>query len=138
MSGQGESGASDRLEAARLRAELAAADRRNESARAQALIDRFLTDAAAAGREPVDLQAKLISGGHLVRTNARGWYLKNDRSIAVGEQGEYYLLLVSGGWRERLAGVKLQASPPPLVVSSGGRDGESGPLSFFLDKALRG
>ena len=41
-----------------------------------------------------------------------------------------------GGLRERLTGVTLQPSPPPLVVGRGGRDGESGPLQDYLERRL--
>jgi hypothetical protein len=32
--------------------------------------------------------------------------------------------------------VKLSATPPPLVVGRGGRDGETGDLTEFLDRVL--
>jgi hypothetical protein len=32
--------------------------------------------------------------------------------------------------------VKLSATPPPLVVGRGGRDGETGDLNEFLDRVL--
>ena len=41
-------------------------------------------------------------------------------------------LTVPGGWKERLRGVTVPATPPPLVVGRGGRDGDSGDLSTFL------
>jgi len=37
---------------------------------------------------------------------------------------------------ERLRSVKLAATPPPLVVGRGGRDGETGDLVEFLDRVL--
>jgi hypothetical protein len=39
---------------------------------------------------------------------------------------------VPGGLRERISGVKLKPSAPPLIVGKGGRDGESGDLAEFL------
>jgi hypothetical protein len=41
-------------------------------------------------------------------------------------------LTVPGGWKERLTGVKLEPSPPPLVIGKGGKDGETGDLAEFL------
>ena len=124
-----------RAEDAARRAELAAAERQVEAARAQRLIDAFLAAARAAQIPTVALEARLLSG-RLVKTDRRGWYLRHDRSIAVGEDGGYYQLLVPGGLRERLRGIHLQPSPPPLVVGRGGKDGESEDLSFFLDRIL--
>ncbi|MGI3783508.1 MAG: hypothetical protein ACRYG2_22310, partial [Janthinobacterium lividum] len=74
--------------------------------------------------------------GHAVKTDKTGWYLRKNKSVAVGDDGAYYALTVPGGLRERLAGVRLQPSPPPLEVGRGGRDGETGDLAEFLRKRL--
>lgn len=124
-----------RADDAARRAELAAGARRAEAARAQRLIDDFVAAAERAGIAPEPLQARLL-GGQQVRTDRSGWYLRRDRSVAVGTDGGYYQLLVPGGWRERLRGARLRPSPPPLVVGRGGKDGETGDLSFFLDRRL--
>jgi hypothetical protein len=42
------------------------------------------------------------------------------------------VLTVPGGLRERFTGVRLVATPPPLIVGKGGRDGETGDLAEFL------
>jgi hypothetical protein len=120
-----------RAEEAAQRAELAASQSRAESAKAQVLIDQFVADARAAGIEPEPLRATLF-GGQTVKTDKTGWYLRKNKSLAIGENGEYYVLTVPGGWRERVSGVKLTASPPPLIIGKGGRDGESGDLAEFL------
>ncbi len=117
-------------EAAR-RAELAAAQERGESTKAQLLIEQFLADAKAAGVAPGPLRATLYTG-HSVKTDKIGWYLRKNESLAIGDDGSYYVLTVPGGLRERLSGVKLQPSPPPLVIGKGGRDGESGDIANFL------
>lgn len=124
-----------RADDAARRAELAAGDVRAEAVRAQRLIDDFLVAAERAGLVPQPLQARLLSG-QTVRTDKTGWYLRRDRSVAVGADGGYYQLLVPGGLRERLRGVRLRASPPPMVVGRGGKDGETGPLQDFLDRLL--
>jgi len=124
-----------RAEDAARRAELAAGARRAEAARAQRLIDDFVAEAVRRGVPAVPLQARLLSG-QLVRTDRTGWYLRRDHSIAIGTDGGYYQLLVPGGLRERLRGVRLQPSPPSLVIGRGGKDGETGDLSFFLDRVL--
>lgn len=120
-----------RAEEAARRAELAAAQQRGESQQAQVLIDDFVQQAKARGIAPEPLRATLYSG-QSVKTDQRGWYLRKNQSLAIGEDGAYYVLTVPGGLRERLSGVKLTPSPPPLIVGKGGRDGESGDLADFL------
>ena len=120
-----------RAEEAARRAELAANAGRAESKQAQVLIDRFVADARERGIAPQPLRATLYSGQN-VKTDKVGWYLRKNQSLAIGEDGSYYILTVPGGWRERLTGVKLKPSPPPMVVGKGGRDGESGDLAEFL------
>ena len=126
---------SKRAKEAAIRLELAASAERAESAKAQELIDGFLRDAAAAGIAPEPLRATLYSG-QSVKTDKRGWYLRKNESIAIGEDGGYYILTVPGGFIERLRGVKLRTSPPPLFVGKGGRDGETGDLADFLARRL--
>jgi hypothetical protein len=124
-----------RAEEAAKRAELAAAQERAESLQAQKLIDAFLAAAKAKGVAPHPLRARLY-GGQSVKTDKVGWYLRKNQSVAVGDDGSYYVLIVPGGFRERLSGVKLQPSPPPLVVGKGGKDGETGDLAEFLQLRL--
>ncbi|SDT43284.1 hypothetical protein SAMN04488543_4363 [Friedmanniella luteola] len=124
-----------RAEEAARRAELAAAQERGESVQAQKLVDAFVTEARARGLAPEPLRAVLFTG-QSVRTDKTGWYLRKNRSLAIGDDGSYYVLTVPGGLRERLSGVRLQPSPPPLVVGKGGRDGESGSLTDFLQWRL--
>ncbi|WP_375424452.1 hypothetical protein [uncultured Friedmanniella sp.] len=120
-----------RAEEAARRAELAAAQERGESQRAQLLIDAFVRDAQARGLAPEPLRATLFTG-QSVKTDKVGWYLRKNQSLAIGQDGGYYVLTVPGGFRERFTGVRLMRSPPPLIVGKGGRDGESGSLSDFL------
>ena len=120
-----------RAEEAARRAELAAAQERGESVQAQKLVDGFVEQARERGLPTEPLRATLFTG-QSVRTDKTGWYLRKNRSLAIGDDGRYYVLTVPGGLRERLSGVRLQPSPPPLVVGKGGRDGESGSLADFL------
>jgi hypothetical protein len=126
-----------RADDARIRAELAAASGRHESDKAQVLIDGFIAKAMELGIAPEPLRARTFAGTE-VKTDKVGWYIRKNRSIAVGTDGGYYQLTVpgTGGLVERLRGVKLSATPPPLVVGRGGRDGETGDLSEFLDRVL--
>ena len=120
-----------RAEEAARRVELAAAQERGESLQAQKLIDAFIVEARARGIASEPLRATLLTG-QSVKTDQVGWYLRKNRSLAIGEDGNYYVLTVPGGLRERLSGARLQPTPPPLIVGKGGRDGESGSLSDFL------
>jgi hypothetical protein len=120
-----------RAEEAASRANLAAAQNRAESVKAQALIDQFVKDARARGIAPGPIRATLFTG-QSVKTDKTGWYLRKNESLAVGEDGAYYVLTVPGGLRERISGVKLKPSAPPLIVGKGGRDGETGDLAEFL------
>lgn len=126
---------SSRARDAAQRAQLAAAHRRGESARAQVMINNFLTRMRAEGGPAEPLRATLLSGRE-VRTDKSGWYLKKNRSVAIGDDGDYYVLTVPGGLLERLRGAKLRPTSPPLIVSQGGRDGEAGDLAFFLEVTL--
>jgi hypothetical protein len=126
-----------RAEEAARRVELAAGQERAESRKAQILIDAFLGQVRAAGVAPQPLKATLYTG-QSVKTDKVGWYLRKNHSLAIGDDGSYYVLTVPGGLRERLSGVKLRASAPPLVVGRGGRDGETGDLAEFLRAVIEG
>ena len=125
-----------RAEEAARRAELEAAAVRAEAAQAQVLIDAFVAQAQARGIAPVPLRATLY-GGQSVKTDKRGWYLRNNQSLAIGEDGAYYILTVPGGLKERLRGVQLKPSLPPLYVGKGGKDGDTGDLREYLDRILQ-
>ena len=124
-----------RAEEAARRAELEAASVRAEAAQAQVLIDAFLAEAKARRIEPVPLRATLYSG-QSVKTDKQGWYLRNNQSLAIGDDGAYYILTVPGGFKERLRGVQLKPSLPPLYVGKGGKDGDTGDLREYLDRIL--
>ncbi|MCI9890041.1 hypothetical protein JT358_16540 [Micrococcales bacterium 31B] len=130
------SGRSDNAERAADLARLAAAAEAEESRKAQVLIDAFVRDVIALGVQPVALRARGYSGSARYRTRQRGWYIRSDETVAIGEHGEYYLMAVWAGLRERFVGVDVTASAPPLVVGKGGRDGESFDLDVLLAACL--
>ncbi|MET7423206.1 hypothetical protein [Dactylosporangium sp. NPDC005555] len=112
-------------------------DRRRaaEAEQATALIEQFVADARTRNVPVEPLRARSYSG-RSYRTPLRGWYLNSDRSIAVGDDGRYYSLLVppsAAGW---LTGVTPQPQPPRLIVGEGARDGESIPLAKLLERRL--
>jgi|tagenome__1003787_1003787.scaffolds.fasta_scaffold19488797_2 hypothetical protein len=126
------------------RAELAdyhvAAQRRRdeeESAKARVLIDRFVARATQEGLATEELTARPWSGRGRYRTGVVGWYLRRDRSVGVGTDGGFYLLVVPpvpfGRWRT----VAITPTSPPLQVGKGARDGESVGLGPLLEERLR-
>lgn len=122
---------------AQRRIELSQQAARHEAAAAQVLIDDFVAAVKAKGLHPVPLRATTLDG-HSVKTDKRGWYLRQNKSLAIGDDGAYYVLTVPGGWLERLRGVSLEPTLPSLQVGKGGRDGETGDLREFLGWVLAG
>ena len=108
-----------------------------ESAKAQVMVDRFVAQATQAGLATEELTARPWSGPGRYRTGVVGWYLRRDRSIGVGLDGSYYVLVVAplrfGRWRT----VPVAPSPPPLQVGQGARDGESVALDALLEMRLQ-
>jgi hypothetical protein len=135
----GEDAARRRAERAELADYHVEAQRRRdeeESAKAQVLIDRFVARAKQAGLATEELTARPWSGRGRYRTGVVGWYLRRDRSVGVGTDGSFYLLVVPpvrlGRWRT----VGIRPSPPPLQVGKGARDGESVALGPLLEERL--
>ena len=136
----GEDAANRRAERAEQAAYHVEAQRRRsqeESAKAQVLLDRFVAHATSAGLPTEELTARPWSGRGRYRTGVVGWYLRRDRSVGVGVDGGYYLLVVAperfGRWRR----VPVDPSPPPLQVGRGARDGDSVTLDALLQMRLQ-
>lgn len=126
----------ERAERAGYHVEMDRRRRERESVRAQALVDEFVDRATAAGLPTTRLTARPWSGSGRYRTDVVGWYLRPDRSLGIGVDGRYHVLVVPparfGRWRT----VSLEASPPPLQVGQGARDGESVALDVLLAMRL--
>lgn len=122
---------------ARRRHELAAAADQAEARAAQEQLDVFVARLRELGIPPEPLQATLLNGAR-VRSDRDGWYLNRARTLAIAPDGSYYQLVTTGSVLARFSGVKLQPSPPTLVIGRGGRDGETGDLADFLARALAG
>lgn len=105
------------------------AEHEKATAKIRSWIERF-TDA---GIDPIPLRARPYTGAGTIRTSLVGWYLKNDRSLAIDTEGRFYVMRVDGGLRARLTGADPEPSQAPLVVGRGGRDGET----FELDELLQ-
>ncbi|MFT4109654.1 hypothetical protein [Propionicimonas sp.] len=122
---------------ARRRHELAQASAQAEAKAAQTQLDAFVLRLREAGAAPEPLQATLLNGTR-VRTGLVGWYLNRARTLAVAPDGRYYQLITAGSALARFTGVTPQPSDPTLVIGRGGRDGETGDLAEFLDRAFAG
>ncbi|TQL01240.1 hypothetical protein [Cellulomonas sp. SLBN-39] len=127
-----------RREAAVAHADALAARQRAESDRARALILAFLDDARAAGVAPEPLHARSYDGRARFRTPLHGWYLRRDRTVAVGTDGEFYVLTAPSSLAARLRGVQPAPQEPPLVIGAGGKDGESIDMADALARVLAG
>jgi hypothetical protein len=125
-----------RSEASAVHADALERRRAAEAARARSLIADFLHDAQQRRVEPVPLYARSYDGRHRYRTPLLGWYLRRDRNVAIGTDGEYYVLGVPTSLRARLRGTTVVPREPPLVVGAGGKDGESLDLKDALARAL--
>jgi len=108
-----------------------------DSAKAQVLVDRFVARATEAGLATEELTARPWTGRGRYRTGVVGWYLRRDRSVGVGVDGGFYVLVVAperfGRWRT----VRVDPTPPPLQVGRGARDGESVALDALLEMRLQ-
>jgi hypothetical protein len=110
--------------------------RHAEAEQARALLARFVQDARAAGLPAQRLRARAAAGRTTYRTRLHGWYLRPDRSVAVGTDGEFYVLVVPASLRARLFGASVTPEAPRMILGEGGRDGESIPLEAVLRQRL--
>jgi hypothetical protein len=112
------------------------AGRAAEAEQAARLLADFVRAAAERGCAPVRLSARSFDGRATYRTRLRGWYLKANRSVAVGEDGRFYILTVPSSLRSRFTGADVSPSTPRLTVGAGGGDGETMPLAELLRRRL--
>jgi hypothetical protein len=103
-----------------------------EVARAREMVARFAAQARERGLRPAPLTAYPYHGRGRYRTGLRGWYLRPDGVLAVGEDGEFYVLTVPASVRARFTGVTVHPAQPRLVVGEGARDGERIALEDLL------
>ncbi|PSL01333.1 hypothetical protein CLV30_11463 [Haloactinopolyspora alba] len=115
-------------------AHAAALERRKaaETQRARAQIADFVTRMREEGVAAHPLRARTGDGRATYRTGLTGWYVRRNRSLAIGADGEFYILDVPASVRARLFGAVITPSDPPLIVGAGARDGESMPLDELL------
>lgn len=125
-----------RREAVQAHAEALARKQAAETERARALVAEFVAAMRAAGIPVHPLRARADGGTVTYRTGVRGWYVRRNHAMAVGEDGAFYLLDVPRSVAARLTGATLTPSDPPLQAGVGARDGESMPLEQLLRQRL--
>ncbi|WP_099332643.1 hypothetical protein [Actinomyces minihominis] len=102
-----------------------------ESAQAREYLEKFISAARRTGVGPEQLYVS-DGNGKRAKTPLQGWYLKADRSVAVAEDGQFYILTAPLSLAQRLRGVNPEASAPTLILGKGGRDGEQIDLTEAL------
>lgn len=112
--------------------------RRAENARAAGMLRAFAAAAARAGLAPERLRVQGYDGRGTARTPLTGWYLRGDRTVAVGTDGRFYVLTARLTALDRLRGTTVPPSDPPLVIGAGGKDGDSLALPAALTRLLPG
>jgi hypothetical protein len=112
------------------------AGRAAEAEKATALLADFVRRASERGLTPAVLNAQSFNGRATYKTKLRGWYLKSNKSVAVGADGRFYTLTVPSSLRARFTGAEVEPSTPRLVIGAGGRDGETMPLAELLERRL--
>lgn len=126
----------DRAEA--IAAHSAALNRQREAeiARAQQLIDEFVATMNELGIPPARLRARVPGRRSTYRTGRTGWYIRQNRSLAIGTGGEFLILDVPASVKSLVSGATVTPVDPPLVVGRGARDGESIELAELLRRAV--
>jgi hypothetical protein len=112
------------------------AGRATEAEKAAVLLADFVRRATERGLTPAVLSAQSFNGRATYKTKLRGWYLKSNRSVAVGADGRFYALTVPSSLRARFTGAEVEPSTPRLVIGAGGRDGETMSLAELLERRL--
>jgi hypothetical protein len=126
----------ERLENAAYHAAQSERQQAEETRQATVLIAEFARAARTAGLATQPLEARPYNGGRAYRTDVDGWYLRRNRSVGVGTDGRFYVLLVPASLRSRLSRAHVEPADPPMVVGKGGRDGESIDLPDLLRMRL--
>lgn len=131
-----ESWAEQRRRNAKIKAEALERQQAAESAQASEYLLQFVRAANALEVAPAPLEMRDGQGKRKSKTKINGWYLKADKSMAVDVDGKFYLLTAPLTLKEVFLGSQPTASPPPLILGKGGRDGEQIDLVDALSKVV--
>lgn len=139
MSGKdddGEAWRAQRRAAADAHAEALARRKAGESAQARVMLQDFVARAKARGLAPEPLLVQGYGGKGTAKSQVRGWYLRLDRAVGVGEDGEFYVLTAPLSLFDRIRGIHIAPTDPPLVIGQGGRDGDTIDLAQAIARLL--
>jgi hypothetical protein len=100
------------------------------------MLHDLVEQALAHGPAPEPLVVRSFDGRHTYRTPLSGWYLRQDHTLAVDTQGEFYVLRAPSSLLATVRGVRPEPSEPPLVLGAGGKDGESLDLDVAIARVL--
>ena len=126
-----------RTKAAAIQADRLSARKNAEHERAEAQLAEFLPVVTAHGPAPVDLVVQGYGGVGQAKSNRRGWYLRNNRTCALGTDGKFYVLIAPLSrfhpvWKK----VEVPPTRPPLIIGEGGKDGETIDLADAIERVL--
>lgn len=108
-----------------------------EHNKARAILAEFVE--VARERLPTErLMVKGYGGRGSARSDVEGWYLRIDKTVGLGTDGSFYVLTAPLSVLDRVRGVTLTPTPPPLVIGAGGKDGDSIELVAALERLLPG
>jgi hypothetical protein len=102
------------------------------------MLRTFVAAAGRAGLAPERLRVQSYDGRSTARTGLTGWYLRGDRTVAVGTDGRFYVLTARLSALDRLRGTTVPPEDPPLVIGAGGKDGDSLALTAALTRLVPG
>lgn len=102
--------AAQRTEAAREQERRLHARQEVEHTKARAILRDFV--AVARDRLPTErLVVQGYGGRGSAKSNIEGWYLRIDRTVGLGTDGEFYVLTAPLGVLDRVRGVSLRPTP---------------------------
>jgi len=107
-----------------------------ESAQARVLLADFIRRARQKGLQPEPLIVQGYGGRGTARSQIRGWYLRLDHTVGVGEDGEFYILTAPLTLLDRVRGITIAPTDPPLVIGQGGRDGDTIEMADAIARIL--
>ena len=123
-----------RTEAARVQQGRLQARKNAEHEKAEAIIAQQWPIIRQRGPAPVKLEVQGYGGVGRARTNLTGWYLRKNRTVALGTDGKFYVLIAPLSTMDRIRGLKPQPTRPPLIIGEGGKDGETIDLKDALER----
>ncbi len=130
--------AAQRTEAARLQAERLQERLDALHTKAEGILAEFMPVVTEHGPAPVPLKVLGYGGRGEARTPLKGWYLRGNRTAALGTDGRFYVLIAPLSVVDRVKGVRPTPERPPMVLGEGGKDGESIELEVSLERIVPG